>query len=383
MNKQIIIISFLLTFCTNIFAQNIQKYYFEIDGTINADSGSVYLDFNADYIQNQQKELIAKVENHKFTFSGYISEPQSINLLYDANSNLSVDFVYMSKKFILDKGKQTIDVDINANREMPDVKNKIMSNESPLMSEFYKPMTQKWDLFYKESDSLSTIYNYKIPEEVKVNRKKIYDELCSEDDHYLLAYSEKHPDSYLGLWKLIDLLTWGYVPVYDTIYNNFSGQLKNGYAGQILKQKIQACKLSSVGNPFPLINCVDSTNQPFSLDGFYKNKYTLVDFWYTQCGPCRRQFNSLRDLYNQYHLQGFEIVGVSVDKEEYQNDWKQLIVSENLIWQHYWDKNGTEAHRLVINKFPTNFLIDSTGKIIAKDLSMEELKAFLEGNLNQ
>jgi hypothetical protein len=43
--------------------------------------------------------------------------------------------------------------------------------------------------------------------------------------------------------------------------------------------------------------------------------------------------------------------------------------------------NGKDAHRLSIYVYPSNFLIDSTGKIIAKDISMEELEELLNRSL--
>jgi alkyl hydroperoxide reductase subunit AhpC len=89
----------------------------------------------------------------------------------------------------------------------------------------------------------------------------------------------------------------------------------------------------------------------------------------------------LKNLYNQFSNKGFEIVGISIDKDINKKKWEDIIFNEKLIWQQYWDMNGKDAHRLSIYVYPSNFLIDSTGKIIAKDISMEELEEHLNRSL--
>ena len=61
-----------------------------------------------------------------------------------------------------------------------------------------------------------------------------------------------------------------------------------------------------------------------------REKYTLVDFWFSHHGPCIRQFDELRYLYNTYKPKGFEIIGISTDDEKYIGDWKGIIKQYNL-----------------------------------------------------
>ena len=89
----------------------------------------------------------------------------------------------------------------------------------------------------------------------------------------------------------------------------------------------------------------------------------------------------MKNLYTQFGNKGFEIVGISVDRETDKKKWEDIIINEKLSWQHYWDMNGKEAKRLSINAFPMNFLIDSTGKIIAKNISLEALDELLSKSL--
>ena len=216
-----------------------------------------------------------------------------------------------------------------------------------------------------------------MPEEIRFSMSKELDILYKEHDKLLLTYSEKNPNSEIAFWTLARLMIFGYETIFDSIYNSLSDQLKNGYAGTVLNTKLMEGKLLTVGKYFPLMACADRNSKPFTLELFKDRRFTLVDFWYSGCGPCRAQFNSLKNLYSQFSTKGFEIVGISVDRGTDKKKWEDIIINDKLIWQQYWDIDGKDSRRLSINAFPTNFLIDHTGKIIAKNISLGELEEVL------
>jgi len=353
--------------------KNSKQFYFKIDGTINADTGTVSLNFYSEYISNKVGELEAKVRNRKFSISGYITEPQAVFICFDNR--------YISSDFILEKGVQTISINTDSIRKVPIVLNNTMINEYPHYSAFFTQQEIKKSFFYQKQDSLEKLYNHHLPDSIKLNLKKEDDNLYEEGNKLLLSYSEKNPTSIIAFWKLAQKMFWGYEPIFDSIYNTFSAELKNEYAGRVLHTKLENGKLLSLGKNFPPIPCVSRNNEKFSSAIFLKNKLTLVDLWYSGCGPCRAQFNRLKELYSQFSNRGFEIVGISVDKDANKKKWENIIFNEKLSWLHYLDLNGKEVHRLSINVFPTNFLIDSTGKIIAKNISLEVLDELLNKNL--
>lgn len=367
----IFLMSFLII--SNSFGKNDKQFFFKIDGTINADTGTVLLEFFTDYIPNKTNVLESRIKNNKFSISGYISEPQSVFFFIDDS--------YMSSNFIIEKGVQTISINTDSTRKVPLVLNNTMMNEYPKYSAFFTQQAIKSRLYDQKYDSLEKLYNYNLPKAIKVNLSKEDDNLYEEGHKVLLRYSVKNPTSRIAFWALINRMSWGYEPIFDSIYNAFSSNLKNGYAGRVLNKKLENGKLLSVGNLFPSLQSINRNNEKFSSTIFLNNKLTLVDFWYTRCGPCRAQFNVLKNLYSQSSIKGFEIVGISIDNETDKENWENTIINEKLIWQQYWDMNGKEAHRLSIYSFPSNFLIDSTGKIIAKNISMEGLEELLNRSL--
>ena len=106
-----------------------------------------------------------------------------------------------------------------------------------------------------------------------------------------------------------------------------------------------------------------------------KNKYTLIDFWASWCGPCLKEMPNVVNAYNKFHDKGLEIVGVSLDNKK--EAWVAAIKKQNMPWPHMsdlkgWESAGAAAYN--VRAIPANVLISQDGKIVAKDLREEALQ---------
>jgi thiol-disulfide isomerase/thioredoxin len=102
----------------------------------------------------------------------------------------------------------------------------------------------------------------------------------------------------------------------------------------------------------------------------------LIDFWATWCGPCVRELPSVLSTYEKHHKNGFEIIGISLDKEEAR--LTNFTKERNMPWQQFFDGgywNNKLAVRYGVNSIPATYLLDGEGKIIAKDLRGADLDA--------
>ncbi len=104
-------------------------------------------------------------------------------------------------------------------------------------------------------------------------------------------------------------------------------------------------------------------------------KVTIVDFWASWCGPCRKENPNVVALYNEFHSKGLNIIGVSLDNDVAK--WKKAIQKDKLTWTHVSNLKGWEDPIAVENKIveiPATIILDANGNIIARNLRGEELK---------
>jgi peroxiredoxin len=146
---------------------------------------------------------------------------------------------------------------------------------------------------------------------------------------------------------------------------------------KMLRQREEAKKLKAAlaeGSKFPDFTVKDTADKPLSIAN-YKGKVLLLDFWATWCGPCVRELPNVIKTYDAYHKQGFEIIGISLDKDR--EKLASFTKEKNMAWPQYFDGLGWQnklAVKYGVNSIPATYLLDGQGTIIGKDLRGEDLE---------
>ncbi|MGF7229969.1 redoxin domain-containing protein [Arachidicoccus sp.] len=166
----------------------------------------------------------------------------------------------------------------------------------------------------------------------------------------------------------------------EALFKLLPATLQQSRDGQRMHVLIEMARLADVGKMAPAFTQSDADGNPVSLTSF-KGKYVLVNFWASWCGPCRAQNPELTKLYDRYKNDGFEIIGVSLDKPGEKDEWLKAIQDDGLTWTQVTDLrfwSNAVARQYGVVALPQNFLIDENGKIIAKNLKTDQLSRKLK-----
>ena len=147
-----------------------------------------------------------------------------------------------------------------------------------------------------------------------------------------------------------------------------------------MAEKIEIAKKLGIGKVAPDFTQNDTLGNPVTLSSL-RGKYVLVDFWASWCGPCRRENPNVVKAFQKFKDKGFHIIGVSLDQSNAKDKWIKAIHDDQLTWTQVSDlqfwKNAV-AVEYGIQAIPQNYLLDPEGKIIAKNLSGDDLDKKLE-----
>ncbi|HIZ91199.1 MAG TPA: TlpA family protein disulfide reductase [Candidatus Bacteroides merdavium] len=120
----------------------------------------------------------------------------------------------------------------------------------------------------------------------------------------------------------------------------------------------------------------DVDGKVVSLDDLPDTAYVYVDIWASWCGPCRRQFPTIKKVHEKY-AGSLTVYAISIDLNH--TLWKEAIAKDGTEdFVHVTGANNLrevvpEVRLLGIERIPRNFLLDKQKRIIAVDLTGDEL----------
>lgn len=377
--KTVVIILLQLHVClVNLSGQNLS---FRIQGAltgIKADTAQLLLYPDSGSYNVFQKKV--PITDGSFVFEGELMYPfiSSVFYYYKGEYLRKTGFFYVDtgKHDILIKhdsvnGTNSFFIESAANKEY-----------QSLYAPVFDSIEQEYEKFAAGRGTINKYYNGKIPTPILDSLNKVKNEFLEKRGVLISGFIKQKPNSTLLAWYLIHLCYRSrYHPNFQDAYTYFNSNVINSPTGKQLKELLDSQVATAVGKKFPSVNMTSLKDSEVNLSDAPKSRFILLDFWFAACAPCKKQFPELQKVYKKYKPKGFEVIGVSIDKKENKPAMYKVIKELKLSWMQWMINEKQANEQLSIVSYPSNFLIDETGKIIARNIAAPQLDEFLSKSL--
>ncbi|MCK5825280.1 MAG: AhpC/TSA family protein, partial [Ichthyobacteriaceae bacterium] len=297
-----------------------------------------------------------EISNGKFTYSEELEEPEFRLFMLEADQRKGV-FLYLGdnedislKGSIdsLDKAEVTGSESYDLYHELIEKFKGVQSERQQIMQEAQMANMQK-DSVKVESLKDSFQQNEEKAKQV------VYD------------FAKENNDAPISAWALNTLVQDFNYDIIEPIYSDLSLDVKKGKQGVVLNERLEKIAKLAIGAVAPDFTLKTTEGIDFKLSD-QKGKVVLIDFWASWCKPCRAENANNVKLYAKYGSDRFTIAGISVDRKEDVDKWKQAITVDGIHYPQMLDLDENKISEIYDVRFiPTTVLVDEEGKIIAKN----------------
>ena len=309
--------------------------------------------------------------NGKATIKGETNTPTNYSISFLKGKKRTT-----VKRFFLENEKYDINVDAE------DLKNATVVTTAAVQTHIEAVNAKRNELYAANNiDSLLKVYG-KLTKEEQEKVREAYNKCNEEVEAMDNAFIEANPTSVYALSTFASEV--GDLPVADldakvATFDTVAAYANNEMLKEV-KETVALIKSLQPGQKAPDFVQNDPDGKPVKFSDIYsKNKLTMVDFWASWCGPCRAFNPDLVKIYKKYHKKGFEILGVSHDRDY--DAWVKGIKDDKLTWPQvsdlkFWDN---EVGRMYYVRYiPQNIFVDQNGIIVGRQIDKSEVANFID-----
>lgn len=213
----------------------------------------------------------------------------------------------------------------------------------------------------------------------------LYTDYMNQKDVKIDEFIKQHPSSLVSAYALYRHFAYRLTPaeIQANIKLLDPSLQKTNYV-QVLNKLVATLNNVSVGKKAPEFSGTTPDGKKVGLSDRLGKGYLLIDFWVSWCTPCRKENPGIVKVYQKYKDKGFDIIAISLDKSK--DQWIKAIADDRLEWTQISELKQWQNEVLSkygVRSIPSNFLVDSKGVIVAKNVFGEDLDKLLGELLNK
>jgi thiol-disulfide isomerase/thioredoxin len=199
-----------------------------------------------------------------------------------------------------------------------------------------------------------------------------------ENFKYCLYWITNHYETstYMGMDKV-------FVHMVDQYYNKGKAFWVDETLLFKMKDRADQLRNNLLGNKGPNLTMLDTSHVYHSLYNVKAN-YTLLIFFDANCGKCKEEMPKLKVLYDELNSKPavngkkfFDVFAVSLTPDA--KEWQKYMRENKFKWLNVYDPNNETNFRKLYDIYstPVIYLLDENKKILAKRLTVEQLREFI------